>query len=187
MVRLALSRRSVISERPGKLFWILGLGCVVEALLAWRLGPSAALPAYLYFGALGVTLTVLDVSARRVPNLLVLPSYPIALILLALAASIDGSWWPLARAGLGMIALAGLFLILALAVPGQLGMGDVKVAGVLGLYLAWFGFSTLLMGVFVGWCAAACFVGIRRLAHSRGSLPLVPFLVAGTLVAIVIS
>jgi leader peptidase (prepilin peptidase)/N-methyltransferase len=187
MVRLALSRRSVISERPGKLFWILGLGCVVEALLAWRLGASAALPAYLYFGALGVTLTVLDVSARRMPNLLVLPSYPIALILLTLAASIDGSWWPLARAGLGMIALAGLFLILALSAPGQLGMGDCKLAGVVGLYLGWLGLSDVLTGILLAYLGAALMVIVLRVVGSsvgRRGLPFAPFMAGGALFAV---
>jgi hypothetical protein len=56
--------------------------------LVWHLGASSVLPAFLYLGA------VLAVSTRRLPNLLVLSSYPIALILLGPAAYIDGAWWP---------------------------------------------------------------------------------------------
>ena len=118
------------------------------------------------------------------PNLLVLPSYPVSLILLALAAYVEGAWWPMARACLGMVVLFGFFLSLALAFAGQLGLGDVKLAGLLGLYLAWFGWSVFVEGMLVAWCAAALAVAIRRLSHVRGPLPLGPFLVLGTLIAI---
>jgi leader peptidase (prepilin peptidase) / N-methyltransferase len=169
---------------PVELAWISALASAADALLAWRLGASPELPAYLYFGVLCSVLAVLDVATRRVPNFLVLPSYPIAMILLGLGAYISGAWWPLARASIGMAVLGGFFLVLAVVFPGQLGLGDVKLAGLIGLYLAWFGSSALVVGVLVAWSSAALVVAIRRLQHTRGSLPLAPFLVLGTLIAI---
>jgi leader peptidase (prepilin peptidase)/N-methyltransferase len=153
-------------------------------LIAWRFGASPALAAYLFLGALGSVLAVLDVSTRRLPNRIVLPSYPIAVLLLGLASYIAGSWGALARAGIGMVVLGGLFLGLAVVFPGQLGFGDVKLAGLLGLYLAWFGASVVLTGVLVAWCTAALALAVGRLLHRRGSLPLAPFLILGTLLAI---
>ena len=127
------------TNKAAEFVWTCALASTADGLIAWRFGASPALPAYLYFGVLGSVLAVLDVTTRRLPNRLVLPSYPIAVILLGLAALISGAWWPLARASIGMAVLGGFFGALAVAFPGQLGLGDVKLAGLLGLYLAWFG------------------------------------------------
>ena len=70
-----------------------------------------------------------------------------------------------------------------LAEPGT-PYGRLALAGLLGLYLAWFGLSALLTGVLVAWSMAALAVAIGRLNHRRGSLPLGPFLVLGALIAI---
>jgi leader peptidase (prepilin peptidase)/N-methyltransferase len=165
------------------------VGGAVDGVLAWRLGASAVLPAYLYFGAVGSALAVCDVRTQRLPNHVVLPSYPIALALLGFAASISGSWWPLGRAGIGLVALAGFFGALTLSFPGQLGLGDVKLAGLLGLYLAWLGASALMLGVLVAWSTAAIAVVLRRLRYTAepGPLPLAPFLLLGTFFAILTS
>jgi leader peptidase (prepilin peptidase)/N-methyltransferase len=169
---------------PLELVWICVVASAADGLLAWRLGTSPALAAYLYFGVLGSGLAVLDVTTRRLPNRIVLPSYPVAIILLGLGAFISGAWWPLARASIGMAALGGFFLVLAVVFPGQLGLGDVKLAGLIGLYLAWFGSSTLVFGILVAWCTAALVLPIRRLLQRSGPLPLAPFLVFGALMAI---
>ena len=187
MTELSSAGRLGLTRAPARLAWACAVASAADGLIAWRLGASPALPAYLFFGVLGSALVVLDVSTRRLPNHLVLPSYPIAIIVLGLAASISGDWWPLARAGIGLLVLGGFFGALAVAFPGQLGLGDVKLAGILGLYLAWFGSSELVLGVLVAWSTAAIAVAIRRLWHVTGSLPLAPFLVLGTLIAILTS
>ena len=145
MTELSSAGRLGLTRAPARLAWACAVASAADGLIAWRLGASPALPAYLFFGVLGSALVVLDVSTRRLPNHLVLPSYPIAIILLGLAASISGDWWPLARAGIGLLVLGGFFGALAVAFPGQLGLGDVKLAGILGLYLAWFGSSELVL------------------------------------------
>jgi len=73
--------------------------------------------------------------------------------------------------------------------PDQLGLGDVKLAGLLGIALGWFGWRAVLVGTalaFVG-CAVA---GLWLLATKRGKLtsavPLGPFMVAGA-VAVVLA
>ena len=184
MAEPSYSGRLGLTNKAAELVWTCALASTADGLIAWRLGASPALAACLYFGVLGSVLAVLDVTTRRLPNRLVLPSYPIAVLLLGLAAFISGAWWPLARASIGMAVLAGLFGALAVAFPGQLGLGDVKLAGLLGLYLAWFGLSALATGLLLAWSMAAFAVAIGRLGHRRRSLPLAPFLVLGTLIAI---
>lgn len=62
---------------------------VLFGLTAWFAGPAWVLPALLYLAAVSVALALIDIDTKRLPNAIVLPSYPVALGLLALA-----SWNP---------------------------------------------------------------------------------------------
>ncbi|MET0524087.1 MAG: prepilin peptidase, partial [Nocardioides sp.] len=91
------------------------------ALAGWRFAAHPALlGAYLLFAAVAVALTVIDLDVRRLPNVIVLPAYPVLAGLLALDA--DGE--RLLRAGYGAGLLFGFFLVLALVAPGAMGFGD---------------------------------------------------------------
>jgi leader peptidase (prepilin peptidase)/N-methyltransferase len=74
--------------------------------------------------------------------------------------------------------------------PAGLGWGDVKLAGILGLYLGWLGLAVLAAGLFLGYLLAAG-AGLGLIAAGRASrktqLPFGPFLLAGTLAAIMLS
>jgi len=163
------------------LFVALGLRLHALQLLA-------ALPAYLYFAAIGVALSLIDLDLKRLPNRIVLPSYPVLAVLLAGAAIADGDGWRLARAGLAGAALFAFFFVLAFAYPAGMGFGDVKLVGVLGLVLGYLSWSAVLVGAFAGFLLGAL-VGVVVLASRRGdrktALPFGPFLIVGTLIAIV--
>lgn len=174
-------------DTPARIGATCVLGAGVEAAIAWRFGWSAPLPAYCYFGAVAAVASVSDVAVRRIPNRAVLPAYLIAPALLALASAVSGSWWPLARGGITMPLLAGFYLILGLGFPGGMGFGDVKWAGVVGLYLGWLGWSAVTTGTLLAFLAAGFLVIARRVAISRiheATLPMAPFMTAGALVAI---
>ena len=160
---------------------------VALAVRLHRLHLLAALPAYLYFAAIGIALSAIDIDLKRLPDRIVLPSYPVLAVLLAGAAMADGDGWRLARAALAGAALFGFFFALAFAYPAGMGFGDVKLAGLLGLVLGYLSWSAVLVGTFAGFLLGAL-VGIVLLAGRRGdrktALPFGPFLIAGTLVAI---
>jgi leader peptidase (prepilin peptidase)/N-methyltransferase len=107
------------------------------------------LPAYLYLGAVGAALTFIDLDVHRLPDLIVLPSYPIAFVLLLVPTVVSGHWGWLLRAVLAGLVLFVVYLVLALVSPGGggLGFGDVKLAGVLGLLLGWLGWGTVIVSV----------------------------------------
>jgi leader peptidase (prepilin peptidase) / N-methyltransferase len=160
-------------------------------MMVWRFGLSPELPAYGYLAAAGAALAVIDARERRLPDRLTLPSYPAALALLGLAAVVQpggGRHFLGALAGLGL-ALA-LFLVQALLYPAGLGWGDVKLAGILGLYLGWLGLAEVAAGLFLGYLLAAV-TGLGLIAAGRASrktqLPFGPFLLAGTLAVIMLS
>jgi leader peptidase (prepilin peptidase)/N-methyltransferase len=167
----------------------LGTGLLFAAL-TWRLdqlGRLPAVPAYLWFAAVGIALALIDLELRKLPNAIVLPSYPVIAVLLTGATAWQHDWWPLARAGLGAAALFGFFLLLVLIAPAGMGWGDVKLAGLLGGVLAYLSWSALLIGGFSGFVLGAV-VGIAAMAAGRAgrktALPFGPFMIAGALLAI---
>lgn len=160
-------------------------------MMVVRFGLSPALPAYGYLALAGTVLAVIDARERRLPDRLTLPSYPVTLALLGVAAVLlpgGGRHFLGALAGLG-IALA-LFLAQALLYPAGLGWGDVKLAGILGLFLGWLGLAAVAAGLFLGYLLAAV-TGLALMVAGRASrktqLPFGPFLLAGTLAAIMLS
>jgi leader peptidase (prepilin peptidase) / N-methyltransferase len=174
------SRRLVLEVTTGAVF----------AALAWAIGADAALPAFLYLGAVGVALAVIDLEHRRLPNALTLPSYVIGAVLLGVATLVGGvsdSGSTYLRALLGMAAMFVFYLVLALIYPVGMGFGDVKLAGVLGLYLGWLGWGPLVVGAFLGFLLGAL-VGagllLTRRAGRKTRIPFGPFMLAGALLAV---
>lgn len=163
------------------------LTAVVFAVLAARIGPAPDLPAFLYLGAVGVALALIDVDVKRLPNVLVLPSYLVVAVLLSGAAALEGDWGGLLRAAVGMAVLYGLYFTLALVYPAGMGFGDVKLAGLLGLVLAWLGWAELVAGAFLGFLLGGVWGAGLLLARraGRGSqIPFGPFMLAGALAGV---
>lgn len=159
----------------------------VMALLFGRFGGRPEMFAFCFLGALGVALAAIDIAVQRLPNRLTLPAYPMLITLLVVAAVMDHDGAALVRALLGGVVLAGAFLLLALLSQGQLGGGDVKLAGLAGLALAWLGWPTLLAGAFLGFflfaLASVALLAARRVTlHSTVCFG--PFLIGGALLAI---
>jgi leader peptidase (prepilin peptidase)/N-methyltransferase len=152
-----------------------------------RFGLAAELPAYLYLAAVSVALGMIDLDVRRLPNSIVLPSYVVGGALLLLPAAITGDRAPALRGLLAMLMLFGFYLALSFAYPGGMGMGDVKLAGLLGLYLGWLGWSSVLVGAFggflVGGLAGAALMLIRR-AGRRSPVPFGPAMLTGAFLAV---
>lgn len=160
---------------------------VVFAVLAARVGVEPALPAFLYLGAIGVALTLIDIDVKRLPDVIVLPSYLVAIVLLAVAALVDEDPSALLRAGIGMVVLYAFYFLLVLAYPKGMGFGDVKLAGVLGLYLGWLGWAEVVTGAFLGFLFGGV-VGIVLMvlgrAGRKSQIPFGPFMLVGALAAI---
>lgn len=120
------------------------------AAFAFRFGADSALPAFILLSVLGVQLARIDVSLHLLPNPVVL-SLLVGGLLCLLVATIGGEPWPhLARALGGAAILFVIYLILALISPAGLGMGDVKLAAPVGLYLGYLGWNQLLYGALLG-------------------------------------
>ncbi|MFJ6453685.1 prepilin peptidase [Paenarthrobacter sp. NPDC091669] len=119
-------------------------------LLAWRFDASWELPAFLFLALLGVQLSRIDFALHLLPNVLVVLLLGGGLLLLTASAALAPGWPELFRALAGAAILFGGYLILGLLSPGSIGMGDVKLAAPLGLYLGYLGWQQVLFGGLLG-------------------------------------
>lgn len=173
---------------------------VFFALVAWwswsnaTLGTGAQvaasileLVAFLYLAAVSVALALIDIDAHRLPNAIVLPSYLVGATLLTAASLLSADLSALVSAAIGMAALAVFYLVAALVYPGGMGYGDVKVAGVLGLFLGYLGWGPLVVGAFaaflLGGFFALALLALRRAGRGSG-IPFGPWMLAGAWVGI---
>ncbi|TFD48416.1 prepilin peptidase [Cryobacterium sp. Hh11] len=146
-----------------------------DALLAQII----VLVAFLYLAAVSVALAMIDLDTHTLPNKILLPVYPVGAVLLTAAALVAGEPGRLLSALIGAAALFGLYLALALISPGGMGLGDVKLAGVLGLYLGWLGWAPLIVGAFGAFLLGGLFgIGllVSRKAGRRSSIPFGPWM-----------
>jgi leader peptidase (prepilin peptidase) / N-methyltransferase len=124
-----------------------------------------------------VAVTVTDLEGRVIPNRIVLPA---AVVVLAVQTAADRSpEWAIAMLG------ASLFLLLAaLAYPGGMGMGDVKLALLLGAALG----RTVAVGLMIGFVAALVPAVVLLARHGAAArkmaVPFGPFLALGGVVAL---
>jgi leader peptidase (prepilin peptidase)/N-methyltransferase len=182
--------------RIGPPFAALELGTAGGlAGLAALLGPAPELFAYGILAVVGVTLVAIDLAVSRLPDRLVLPLYPAVFAALAVAALLDREPLRIGSALLGMLALGGIFLILGMLRPGQMGGGDVKLAGLVGLPLGWLGLGWGgLLGPLAGGALAfglfgAVAIGLiyaQRISR-YSDMQLGPFIIAGAFAVLLTS
>lgn len=183
--------RSVFGRPGGEQLGVTAIFAVATAatfaLFTARFGLSADLPAYLYLAAVSVVLAAIDLRHHRLPDALTLPSYPIVAALLGVAALGRGDGGAYVRALLGMVALFGLYVLMHVIYPAGMGLGDVKLAGLLGLGLGWLGWDVLAVGTALGFLAGGV-VGIGLLLTGRASrtsaIPYGPLMLVGAVAAI---
>ncbi|MBG6107947.1 leader peptidase (prepilin peptidase)/N-methyltransferase [Frigoribacterium sp. CG_9.8] len=162
-------------------FWsgdlISGSAAFTNALTA-----ALILIAYLYLAAVSVVLALIDIDTRTLPNRIVLPSLLVGIVLLSAATLIGSDYSALLRAGIGSAALFLAYGMLAFASPGGMGLGDVKLAAVLGLYLGYLGWSQLVVGAFIAFLMGGLFgltLMVFRRASRKTSIPFGPWMLAG--------
>jgi leader peptidase (prepilin peptidase)/N-methyltransferase len=154
-----------------------------------RFGPSLQLPAYLYLVAVGVTLAMIDFDMQRLPDTIVLPSYVVGLLLLMPAGAVSADWSHALRALAGMAAMLAIYFALAVAYPTMVSFGEVKVAGLVGLYLGWLSWPAIALGVLLGFAFAglsgtALTVSHRGAAARPVALPLGLCVIAASAVSL---
>ncbi|MCK9923272.1 A24 family peptidase [Frankia sp. AgPm24] len=189
VVALFTSPRASESPRDPPRAWPLALvtAAVLGGVVTVLHRQPSWVPAYAWLGVVGVWLAAIDLREHRLPDPLVLPSYPVVGLLLGLAALLDDAPGRLLRAAVAGLVCFAVFLVLYRLAGGGLGRGDVKLVGLLGMALGWLGWRSVLVGMFAGIVLAGVVaLGLlaARRVHRRDRLAYGPFLLAGTLLAV---
>ncbi len=133
-------------ERP-TWWWVAAIA--VGAGFGWfggEVGEWWLLPAVMVFGGVTLALTLIDLDHQLIPNRVLFPGMAVAVALLVVGAVGAGSSGDLGRGLLAAAVYFGLLLVVALVARGGLGMGDVKLALLLGLFLGFVGWNALTVG-----------------------------------------
>jgi len=149
------------------------------AITTWLVGPDpiAVAIGWLYAAFL-LTVLVIDYEQRRVLNVMLAPA---AVVVLALSPPPQTP--TLQSSFIGGVVGLGLFMLVYLLSRGHLGMGDVKLAGLIGLMLGYpAAVNALLLGIILGAVAALVLLATRR-ATRKSSMAYAPYLALGALAA----
>lgn len=168
--------------------WLISLTCTVvlsglTAAIGWR----PALAAFLVMGVIGVILAAIDIEYHRLPDLLVAVGALASGISLLIDATITGSWVAMLRGLICAVVVGLAFLIMVLISPEGMGLGDVKLAGLLGLHTGWLSWqlaALAVLGGFAAGSAVALVLVVTRRATLRTALPFGPALLAAAWLAI---
>jgi len=165
----------------------------------------------LVFASLSIALTLIDLDTKRLPNAIVLPGWAAIVVLLLLTTVLSGmfpaltgelspsmeprsgwstiDWWPFLRALIGGAALFSFYFVVRVISPRGMGGGDVKLAGLVGTVLGWFGWGALAVGAFaaflLGGVFGICLMLLNR-AKRKTAIPFGPWIIAGAWVGIVV-
>lgn len=165
---------------------------VFFGVVAWKFHGNALslLAAFLYLAAVSIALALIDLDTHTLPNRIVFPSYLVGVLLLGATGLINDNHAAIYRGLFGMIALGLFYFGMALIYPGGMGMGDVKFAGVLGLFLGYLGWDVLLVGAFSAFVLGGFFalaLIVSRRANRTSGIPFGPWMLAGAWVGVFFS
>lgn len=179
-----------ISARYPLVEGLTGLLWAVTGL--WSFGQQGAwvsplLPTLLVVVSAGIALVFIDLDCRRLPDAIVLPLWPATVAGLMCAGAVSGDW-PIVRAlsgaGLWLLVIGGIWL----ATGGRgMGLGDVKLAPLLGLVLGWIGWGPASVGLAAAWLVGgvtAVILLVAGRAGRRQEIPFGPFLLIGFLIGV---
>ncbi|GAA1987352.1 prepilin peptidase [Microbacterium pumilum] len=176
------ARYPLVEATTGALFAVVTWWFVIEPPAPSPAASWTVAAAFLHLVAISVALTLIDIDTHRLPNAIVLPSYAVAVVLFVIACLLGSDWRALGRAAIGMSLLYAFYFILRVVRPDGMGGGDVKLAGVLGLYLGWLGWGALAVGAFGAFLLGGIFGALlllRKRAGRRTAIPFGPWMILG--------
>jgi leader peptidase (prepilin peptidase)/N-methyltransferase len=153
-------------------------GALYVAVVATQDDPVRIVLGLLLVTAL-VPITLIDLELRLIPNLI---TGPAALAAVVAIAALDSDFLP--EALIAGAAAGGFFFLAAVMYPRGMGMGDVKLAGMLGLYLGRAVAPAIFIALIAGVAVGAAVIARKGAAEGRKTaVPFGPFLALGGIIA----
>jgi leader peptidase (prepilin peptidase)/N-methyltransferase len=163
---------------------------IFAGLTVFVIGTGAVVWAWLAVALIGAVLSFVDLAHHRLPDRLVLILYAAILVLLLIPAATGGEWSAYLRALLAAVAMFAAYFLLALIYPAGMGMGDVKLAGALGLALGFLGWGYVIVGFLAAFFLGS-FVGLGlmalRKANRKTPIPFGPFMIIGAVASVLLT
>ncbi|MGB3376815.1 MAG: A24 family peptidase [Microbacterium sp.] len=147
----------------------------------------AVLIVHAALAGVGLWLVVIDARTHRLPNRIVLPTLGALIVLVIVEALMTGDAGRMLRALLGALVLGAFYAVMHLASRQGMGGGDVKLAAVIGLVLAWHGWWTLLLGSAAAFLLGALYalvLMLMRKVERTTRIAFGPWMILGAVLAI---
>jgi leader peptidase (prepilin peptidase)/N-methyltransferase len=157
----------------------LGLGALYLLTVGVLWGDATEVALGLVFVTMLVAVTLTDLDRRVIPNKVLLVS---AILGIAIAAVGDPSSLP--QRAIAAAAAGGLLFLVALAYPRGMGLGDVKLAAVMGLFLGRDVAPAILIALLAGSVVGVALIARHGAAARKRAIPFGPFLAFGSVVAL---
>lgn len=181
--------RTCAMSIPGRYPLVELLTGVLFAAVGIRFGADWALPAFLVLVGGQVAVSFIDLEHFLVPNRVLLAVLGVGGPLLVLAAVKGEGWDDMREMAIGAVIGFGLLLAINLINPRGMGMGDVKLAGVQGLFLGLLGVGHVLLALFLGFLLGAV-GGVMLIATGlrtrKDHIPFAPYLATGALTCVLV-
>jgi leader peptidase (prepilin peptidase) / N-methyltransferase len=163
---------------PWRYPMVEGITGALFAAAAYEFGLGVESLSALVLISVLVALAAIDLEHRLLPNAIVLPAAVVGLFLSVLGD--PGGWWiyPASAAVVG----GGLFA-LAAAYSGGMGMGDVKMGAMLGMFLGPYAALAVFFGAALGAVAGGVLMGLGKVGR-RYPIPFGVFMAAGGVISL---
>lgn len=175
------------ADIPRKLFCVELASGVICALLFWRYGLSPELGVMIFYAAIFTIVFMVDLEKRIVLNKVVYPAMVVAFIFSALQIQPGLPQWPIE--GVASAAMGGglgfLFFFVIAVVSRELGWGDVKLVGLIGLAVGFpMVFIAIVLGAFLGAVPGVVLIAAKKKGR-KSHIPFGPFLSTATMITLI--
>ena len=140
-----------------------------------------------YFAFIGVVLSIIDLKTQRLPDVLVLPTFVVSLVLLSAAALLIDEPSRILTMVICAVVSSFLYSILWFFFPNGFGFGDVKLMLVVGAILGWFSVGQAVLGVmlpFIILSVVALPLMLVKIVGRKTKAPLGPWIIFGAVISI---
>jgi leader peptidase (prepilin peptidase)/N-methyltransferase len=169
--------REQISSRYPLTELLMGAAYALTVAVLW--GDATEIALGIVFVTMLGTITLTDLDRRIIPNRVLLFG---AVLAVAIAGIGDPSSLP--ERGIAAVAAGGLLFVAALAYPKGMGLGDVKLAAVMGLFLGRNVAPAILVALLVGSLVGLGMIARQGAAARKRAIPFGPFLAIGGVVGL---
>ena len=164
---------------------LLQLGLPLALMItAWQLGGSWVTVPYLFLAVVLSAITLVDLRIWLIPFWMPWAGAAVGLVLISAVSVTIGAPGQIVVAVVGAVATFAVFFLLFVAAPGKLGFGDVRLALLLGLFLAWMHPILPVYGLLFGAVLGVVMGIVALMGSGERGFPFGPPLCLGAMCAI---